>query len=76
MAIPQSQRDADLAWCKQRAMEYINRGDAKNALASFLSDLQKGETRNHPAIQLTMVLLMARELETVAQVRDHINGYN
>lgn len=76
MAIPQSQRDADLAWCKQRAEEYLRAGDAANALSSFISDLQKGETRNHPAISLTMALLMSGQLETVTQVREHIQGYN
>jgi fructose-1-phosphate kinase PfkB-like protein len=30
-----------MAWAKARAIEYVEAGDAKNALASLLSDLSK-----------------------------------
>jgi hypothetical protein len=36
-----SKRDEDLAWAKKRALEYLNRGDKKGALASFMSDTNK-----------------------------------
>lgn len=34
-------RDEHLAWCKQRAREYLDQGDVKNAIASMMSDLSK-----------------------------------
>ena len=36
-------RDEHLSWCKQRALEYLNRGDITNAVASMGSDLMKHE---------------------------------
>lgn len=39
-------RAEHLAWAKARALEYLDRGDAANALASMISDLGKhDETR-------------------------------
>jgi hypothetical protein len=32
-------RSEHLEWCKKRALEYCDRGDAENALFSMLSDL-------------------------------------
>jgi hypothetical protein len=36
-------RARHLAWCKERALEYVKRGDLVNALASMASDV-----RQHP----------------------------
>lgn len=36
-------RDEHLAQCKKRALEYLDRGDVKNAIASIGSDLSKHE---------------------------------
>ena len=36
-------RDEHLAWCKKRALEYLDRGDLQNAIASMGSDLDKHE---------------------------------
>lgn len=39
-------RDEHLTWCKQRALEYLNRGEFVEAITSMLSDLGKhDETR-------------------------------
>jgi hypothetical protein len=46
-------RDEHLAWCKQRALEYLDKGDAKNAVASMESDMCK-----HPDTQISDVLSM------------------
>ena len=40
-------RAEHLAWCKQRALVYVDRGDLVNGLASFVSDM-----RNHPETEL------------------------
>ena len=33
-----------MRWCKQRALEYVDRGELENALASFVSDIRKHES--------------------------------
>jgi len=40
---PQMNRSEHLEWCKKRALEYCDCGDATYALASMISDL-----RGHP----------------------------
>ena len=47
-------RDEHLAWCKQRALEYLDRGELENAVASMASDLGK-----HPELQREPLLLGA-----------------
>lgn len=36
-------REEHLAWCKERALEYLDRGEIKEAVTSMLSDLGKHE---------------------------------
>lgn len=36
-------REEHMRWCKDRAMDYVNRGDLVNAVASMMSDLSKHE---------------------------------
>lgn len=70
-------REEHLAWCKQRALEYVDSGDTTNAWASMASDLSKHpETENHAAIQLGMMMLMGGQLATTAEMRKFINGFN
>ena len=39
-------RSEHLQWCKDQALEYLDKGDLVNAIASMLSDLRKhDETR-------------------------------
>lgn len=66
-----------LEWCKQRAIEYLNEGDVKNAWASMCSDLQKHEeTKGHPAIMLGMMMVMGNQLSTTKEMKDFILGFN
>jgi len=66
-----------LAWCKQRALEYCDRGDLSDAFASMASDLGKHpETKNHSGIQLGMMMVMAGQLDTPEKMRNFINGFN
>jgi hypothetical protein len=70
-------RAEHLAWCKQRALEYVKAGDLKNAFASFMSDMGKHpETENHLAIEAGMTLLLGGQLSTAKQMEDWINGFN
>jgi hypothetical protein len=70
-------RQEHLDWCKKRALEYVDRGDMKNAYASMVSDLNKHEeTRNHSAIQLGMMLMMGGYLAKKEEMTKFINGFN
>ena len=70
-------RAEHLAWCKQRALEYVNAGDLPQAMASMGSDLGKHpETAGHSAIQLGMMLLMGGHLNTQQAMRKFIEGFN
>lgn len=70
-------RAEHLAWCKTRALQYVDAGDTTNAYASMTSDLMKHpETEGHAAIQLGMMLMMGGHLSTPQQMREYINGFN
>ncbi len=66
-----------LAWCKLRAMEYVDNGDNQQAFASMGSDLGKHpETAGHAGIELGMMQLMGGQLETPDAMRSFIEGFN
>jgi hypothetical protein len=70
-------REEHLAWCKQRALEYVERGDAVNAWASMASDLSKhAETEKHSAITLGTMMLMGGHLNSPQAMRKFIEGFN
>lgn len=71
------ERKEHLQWCKDRALEYVEVGDVKNAWASMASDLQKhDETKEHPAINLGMMMMIGGQLSTPREMRDFIEGFN
>ena len=70
-------RSEHVAWCKQRALEYVDMGDLENAYASMCSDLNKHpETAGHSAIGLGMQLMMIGQLNTPHEMRKFIEGFN
>ena len=70
-------RSEHLAFCKERALEYVNAGDLGGALASMCSDLNKhSETENHAGIELGIMLMMSGHLSTQAEMRKFIEGFN
>ena len=70
-------RTEHLAWCQQRALEYVDAGGFTQAVTSMLSDLSKHpETADHVGIQLGMRLLMAGKLATDQAVRNWVTGFN
>ena len=70
-------RAEHLAWCKQRALEYVEQGDLHNAFASLMSDLRKHpETEKHGATDLGMMLMLGGMLDTAKDMRDFISGCN
>jgi hypothetical protein len=66
-----------LAWCKKRALEYVDRGDLPQAYASMISDMKNHpETEDHVALELGMMLMMNGHLSTAPEMRKFIEGFN
>jgi hypothetical protein len=71
-------RKEHLAWCKQRALDYLDRGDLHNALSSMISDMQK-HPENRRALQggfLPMVGMLAVREHDATKLRYWIEGFN
>lgn len=67
-------RAEHLQWCKDRALEYVDRGETQNAIASMSSDLGKHpETAGHVGIELGVILMLTNNL---GDVRKFINDFN
>jgi hypothetical protein len=70
-------REEHLAWCKERALEYVEIGELQNALASMGSDLDKHEaTKGHAAMRLGFQMLIAGHLNTPEKMRKFILEFN
>jgi hypothetical protein len=65
-------RTEHVEWAKQRALEYLDRGELGNAVASMTSDLLK-----HPetAASVTMEFLIVMTCHTSDDVRRWIMGF-
>ena len=71
-------REEHLEWCKQRAREYLDRGELANAVASMGSDMDKHpETRMVGDKMGTLIYVaMFRITEGDVQgVRDWVEGF-
>ena len=68
-------RSEHLAWAKKRALEYVERGDGVQAMASMISDLGK-----HPELassgELGAMLMFATDAKDMHAVRYFIEGFN
>jgi hypothetical protein len=68
-------RKEHLAWCKTRALEFVDSGDLQNAVASMISDLGK-----HPETNSSMNSMRAGMHEAgkgdSAAVRRWVEGFN
>lgn len=63
-----------LAWCKQRALEYVNKGDLRGAVASMVSDLDKHEgTRGSVAAMFGQA---EADSGNALRVREWIEGFS
>lgn len=70
-------RDEHLAWCKQRALEYLEAGDLTEAFNSILSDLGKHpQLAHHSGKTLGMMLKLRGHLRTPREMREFIQGFN
>ena len=70
-------RSEHLQWCKDRALEYVARGDMPNAWASMVSDMGKhDDTAGHSALELGLMMFLGGHLSTSAEMTKFINGFN
>ena len=70
-------RAEHIAWCKLRALEYVDAGNIQQAVASMCSDLDKHDkTSNHVGKQLGLMGLMGGSMNTPADTRKWIEGFN
>jgi len=68
--------DQHLAWCKQRAREYLDRGDLASAVASMMSDLgEHPGTKNICGPVLAAYGIAAVKTGDITAVRRFIEGF-
>ena len=49
-------REEHIAWCKERALVYVDRGDLVSALASMTSDMRKHPENDTRAVTVLLAL--------------------
>lgn len=68
-------RGDHVRWCKQRALEYIEKGDCAGAVASMVSDLAK-----HPAteslVSFAALIGPANARQGIYETRRFIEGFS
>jgi hypothetical protein len=69
--------DEHLAWCKQRALEYVNTEElSNNAWALMVSYLKEHpETAHHPGIEMGTLLRSKGCLKTPEEMRRFIEAF-
>jgi hypothetical protein len=71
-------RDEHLEWCKERAREYLDRGDLANAVASMGSDMDEHPDTRMAGEKMGMLMYVAMIRLTegdVQGVRDWVEGF-
>lgn len=68
-------REEHLDWCKQRANEYLDKGDVKNAIASMMSDLNKHPDTKSANQSLGMLGIMYAVQNDADGARRFIEGF-
>jgi len=69
-------RDEHIEWAKQRALEYIERGEIKEGITSMSSDLTKHpETEKHPGIDLGVMLMVTGKFHQLGEAKRFIEGF-
>lgn len=69
-------RAQHIEWCKERALDYCDKGELQMAFSSMSSDLQKHtETAGHIGTALGMKLLVSKQLDTIEKMKRYINGF-
>lgn len=69
-------RAEHLQWAKDRAMEYLEKGNLMEAYQSFRSDMNKhDELKGHVGHLLGDQLLLAGKLNSTDAMKAHIDGF-
>lgn len=68
-------RDEHMAWCKERAREYLDKGDARSAIVSMLSDLGKHEETAGAGASMAPLGLFAAQSGDVEEARRFVEGF-
>jgi|KBSSwiStaDraftv2_1062776.scaffolds.fasta_scaffold3762080_1 hypothetical protein len=69
-------RDEHIAWCKKRALEYLDEGDIKNGVTSMLSDLSKHpETRELSEAGYAQIGMHMIMIGDMAAARRFVEGF-
>jgi hypothetical protein len=69
-------REEHLEWCKERAREYLDRGELGDAVASMGSDLSKHSETNTAANGYLMMAVMLNVVDgDAAAVRRWVEGF-
>lgn len=69
-------REEYLEWAKNRANEYIERGEIRQGLDSFYSDMNKHiELRKHPYLSIGAEMVFEGRLKNKKEVKKFIEGF-
>jgi hypothetical protein len=68
-------RAEHVEWCKARAREYLDAGDAKNAFASMGSDMAKHPETREAVQALMMIGMMDAADGNLAGLRRWVEGF-
>lgn len=67
--------DEHLAWCKQRALQYLDEHNVRDAICSMMSDLNKHEeTKKQSQSILALGILIATQNDEI-EARRWIEGF-
>lgn len=70
-------RAEHMAWCKARALAFVDSGDLSGAFASITADLKQHEgTAVHVGIELGHLLYLHGKLDTAQDMRHFIHGFS
>jgi len=72
-------RAEHMAWAKQRALEYADRGEADNCIASMISDLGKHEETKRSttvAVFTALALCIGGRQPNAQELRKWVEGFN
>lgn len=70
-------RAEHLAWCKTRALAYVDSDNPQEGITSMLSDLRKHpETKSHAGSELGIMLMLGGHLSSPSEARRFIEGFN
>lgn len=69
-------RAEHVAWAKARALEYVELGDAQQAVTSMLSDLKKHAETEELAVNMTLIAVFDGSMTDPEKARRFIEGFN